>query len=86
VVRVKDEQHLECADEDRVSLVFRLGHSSDHREEILDVAQVVVGIYERQSLQMAIAERGDCRDFGEEPDDGDVPFTLVEDIPRAGIE
>ena len=75
VVGVEDEQNLERLHEHRIRLVLRLRHPRDHREEILDVAQIVVGIDERQTLDVAIAERRERRQLREQTDDRDVRAT-----------
>ena len=86
VVGVQDEQHLERLHEHRIRFVLRLRHPRDHREEILDVAQVVVGIDEGQTLDVAIAERGERRQLGEQAHDRDVALLGIVDVLRFGIE
>src|SRR3712207_9050818 len=42
--RSEDEEDLQRTDERRAGLVARLAHPRDHREEVLDVGEAVVGV------------------------------------------
>ena len=57
VVGVEDEQHLERPLERRVRRVLRLGHPEHHREEVADVAEVVVRIDVRQPAAVPVRPR-----------------------------
>src|SRR5438552_7611800 len=86
MIGVEYEQDLERTSENRVRLVLRLAHASDHRQEILDVRESVVRIDEWQPLHVAIRERSDGRRLSEQTDDRDVALGLVEDVARRRIK
>src|SRR6266545_47653 len=83
---MQDEQHLERAPEDRVRLVLRLRHPRDHRQEVLRVRQVVVGVDERQPSHVPIDERRNRWHLCEQADDSEVALLGVEDVLRLRIE
>src|SRR5438128_6197549 len=86
MIGVEDEQELERTRENRVRLVLRLAHASDHRQKILDVREAIVGIDEGQPLHVSIRERSYRRRLGQQTDDRDVAFGLVENVARRRIE
>src|SRR6185503_181922 len=86
VVRVEDEQHFERFREDRIRLVLRLRHAGHHREKVLDEAEIVVGVDERQTLRMAEDERRERGHFGQQPDDRDVALIGILDVLGFGVE
>jgi len=86
VIGVQDEQNLQSANEGRIRLVARLRHPVDHRQEVLDVRQRVVGIYDRQTLGVTIRKSRDRRRLGQQPDHGDVALLGIEDVARFRIE
>ena len=86
MVGVQDEEDLERPNEHRIRLVLRLRHPGHHRQEVLDVAEVVVGIDERQSLPVPINERGKRRHLRQQADDRDVALLGILDALRFRIE
>src|SRR5438552_121591 len=83
---MEDEQYLERTRENRVRLVLRLAHASDHRQKILDIGQAVVRIDERQSLHVPVRERSYRRCLRQQTDNRDVALGLVEDVARRRIK
>ncbi len=85
VVGVEDEEHVERLREPRVGLVGVL-HLEQHREEVLGVVELVVGIDVGEPEAVAVGEGGEGRHLGDQPDRRHVALLLVVDVLRLGVE
>src|SRR4051794_21302208 len=86
VVGVQDPQHVERALDPGVGLVLDLGHPVHHREEVAGVREVVVGIDVREAEVVAIRERRQGRDLGDQANGRHVALFLFLDVLRARVE
>ena len=86
VVGVEDEEDVEGLRQPRVGLVPDLGHLVEHREEVLGVAEVVVGIDVGQPEVVAVRERRERRHLRDQPDRRHVALLGIVDLLRARVE
>ena len=86
MVGVEDEQYLERLHEYRIRFVLRLRHPRDHGEEVLNIAEIVVGIDEGESFAVAIDEGRERGHLRQQPNDRDVSLVGVLDVLGFGVE
>ncbi len=86
VVGVQDEECVEGLGEDRVRLVVRLGHLPHHRQEVLGVGQLVVGVDERHSDARPVGHGSDGRALGNESVDLLVAVDRIVDVLCLRVE
>ena len=86
MVRMQDEQDVDGAGIHCIRLIPRLRHPRHHGEIVLRIRQRVVRVDVRHSLDVPVRERRDGGHLGDQSHEGDVAFTLVEDVLRRRIK
>ncbi len=85
VVGVQDEEHVERLGESRVGLVGVL-HLEQHREEVLGVVELVVGVDVGEAEAVPVGERRQRRHLGDQPDRRHVALLGIVDVLGVWIE
>src|SRR3954447_13879564 len=82
---MQDEEHIQRLRDPRIRLVAAL-HLEQHREEVLGVVELVVGIDIREAHAVAIGPGREGGDLGDQPDRRHVALLRVVDVLRVRIE
>ena len=86
VIGVQDQQDVERLDQPRVGVVLLLRHLEQHREEVLGVVQVVVGVDVRLALRVTERPGAERRHLGDHADDLVVAHLRIADVAGLGVE
>jgi hypothetical protein len=86
VVGVQYEQHLEGARQHGTRLVARLRGPEHHVQEVLGIAEIVVGVRVGHADAVAVSERGDGGNLGHHPVKRDAPHLGIEHVLTFRIE
>jgi hypothetical protein len=86
VIGVQREEHVERLLDGGVRPVLRLRHLEHHVQEVAGVAQVVVGIDDRQTPAVAVRVGRERRDLRQDPDHLQAPGVRVREVLGLRIE
>ncbi len=86
VVGVQDEEEVERLDHGRVELEVGRGHAERHPKEVLDEAEVVVGVEERLPDRLLERVRRDGRQLRQQADRRDLDLLVVEGVEAVLVE
>jgi len=85
VIRVQNEQQVQCFCGDRVYLIFLRWHGEEHVQQVFAVIEVIARIDER--LRKCQLERSGCnsRQFGDDSMGKDIARLRAVDVHRVMI-
>ncbi len=83
---MEDKEQVECAFQNGVGRVAKLGHLEQHREKISGVAKLIVGIHIRQPARLPIGERRQGGKFADQPPGLQAARFQIENVGGLGIE
>ncbi len=77
VVRVQDEQQVQCLGGDRIDCIGLAGHGEKHVQHVGAVTQVVARIDERLAESVLVSRRRDRRQFRDDPMGEDLAMAWI---------
>jgi hypothetical protein len=86
VVGVQQEQQVQRLGGDRVDLVLLGRHAEGHAQEVVDVAERVVGVQERLPDRLLVGVRRDGRHLGHEAHRRHLDVLVVERVQAVLVE
>ena len=86
VIRMQDEQQIQCLGRDRVHLQRLAGHFEHHVQETVNVFEIVARIAHRPADRVAIARRGNRRHLGDQADRRQLAVGSIIDVGAVVVE